>query len=383
MAEYIFKAFNPAEDVIGGKTKIKTFPIWTDSPTDVDTTGQGIMNVMWTSSLEIGTWESNYYYNIYNQDTISNINADPQFSIGFGTTQSVELDAISLGLGEEYAYSYPSKAVYSQFLSILEEKTISDPINGAFKIYPNINSTSLVNIEVAFIISAARARIKDRIELNTWQLMLSGSGGNSGSTMPLVNQTGSVAGAISVPIIIGDLNHFGGQSEFSMSNQISGSVGTQMGIFYPQRGVFILDAIKIYSYIGNGVPGYNPSNITGSLNYIPLASLNNFWEMLKNGTGIANESYFRARTTENVQSTHYFCRIKNYEYNYSTNPTWVSGSNNEILDEFYTEPRTFITTVGLYDGDSDSGQLVAVAKLSRPIPKDGESEALIKIRLDF
>jgi hypothetical protein len=93
--------------------------------------------------------------------------------------------------------------------------------------------------------------------------------------------------------------------------------------------------------------------------------------------------YFRARTTENVQSTHYFCRIKNYEFNYSTNPTWVSGSNNEILDDFYAEPKTFITTVGLYDGDSDSGQLVAVAKVSRPIPKDTETEALIKVKLDF
>lgn len=369
MAEYIYKAFNPAEDIIGGKAKLKTFPIWTDVPSDIDTNPESILSTMYTASAETGSWEANYYLNIYNDDADVNLNAEPQFSIAFATTQSVELQT---SLGEEYQYTYPSRAVYAQFLSILEESTISDT-SKFFRALPYVGATSYSDIPVAYVISIARARIKDRIELDTWQLNLSGSGGGvgSGRLLNLINETGSSAGVSSVPIIIGTLPDYTGTTG-------TGSYGTQMGIFYPQRGVFVLDAAKIHNYIGSAsAVSYNPTTVANSANYAPSASLNNFWELLKRG------EYFRARTTENVQSTHYFCRVKNYEFNYSTNPTWVSGSNNEILDEFYTEPRTFITTVGLYDGDSDSGQLVAVAKLSRPIPKDPESECLVKVRLDF
>ncbi len=378
MAEYIYKAFNPAEDIIGGKTKLKTFPIWSDRPTDVDTNPESILgtstNPMYTSSAETASWEGNYYYNIYNDDADVNLNAEPQFSIAFATTRSIQLET-QLGIGDEYKYTYPSRAIYAQFLSTLEQNTIANT-DKLFKIQPTPGDTSLSDIKVAYIISIARSRIKDKIELDTWQLNLSGSGKNSGSLLTLINATGSYIGAKSVPIVIGALEQV--ESEYTMSAQYTSSYGTQMGLFYPQHGVFILDAIKIHNYIGSCSAGYNPEDYTGSkLTYAPSSSLLNFWELLKKG------KYFRARTTENVQSTHYFCRIKNYEFNYSTNPTWVSGSNNEILDSFYTEPRTFITTVGLYDGDSDSGQLVAVAKLSRPIPKDAESEALIKVMLSF
>ncbi len=377
MAEYIFKKFNEQEDIIAGKSKLKTFPIWTDSPSDVDMNPESIMTDMWLMPSETSSWEGNYYYNVYNQNTDNNLNTEVQFSIAFATTQSVQLQT---DLGEEYKYTYPSRAVYAQFLSTLKQTSIANE-GEYFKIQPSPGVTTLEDIPVAYIISIARSRIKDRVELNTWQLNLSGSGAASGSTLCLINQTGSAVGAVSVPIIVGDLSKTLGvdqiESKYTMSAQISGAYGTQMGLFYPQHGVFILDAVKIHNFIGSASAGYNPQTVANDSTYAPSASLGNFWQLLKKG------AYFRARTTENVQSTHYFCRIKNYEFNYSTNPTWVSGSNNEILDEFYSEPRTFITTVGLYDGDADSGQLVAVAKLSRPIPKDGESECLVKVRLDF
>jgi len=361
MSEYTYKRFNQDEDVVSGKQKTKTFPIWSDSPSDADTNPESILTNFWTQSAEVSAWEGYYYYNLFGEDTASNANAPVQFSIAFGTTQSVLLQYADT----EYQYTYPSRAVYGQFLNILEEKSVSNT-DGYFE-RAITSSTSTYNMDVIYIISVARARIKDRVELDTWQLNLSGS---SGGFLNLINQTGSAAGVKVVNIISGQLSDFTGDIG-------SASYGDTFGLFYPERGVFVLDAVKIHQAIGAGVPGYNPSAVTGAANYAPSASLNNIWQMIDKG------SYFRARTTENVQSTHYFCRVKNYEFNYSTNPTWVSGSNNEILDDFYAEPKTFITTVGLYDGDSDSGQLVAVAKVSRPIPKDTETEALIKVMLSF
>lgn len=367
MAEYIFKSFNEQEDIIKGKSKLKTFPIWSDLPSDVDENPESILGEMFTSSLETGSWEANYYYNIYNQSTTTNLNAEPQFSIAFGTTQSIQLQ----GVEDEYKYAYPSRAVYSQFLNTLEEVSIRDTYFQKAGIHAD------VSMSVIYVISVARSRIKDRIELNTWQLNLSGSGAISGSILNLINASNYTTGQKSVPIIVGRLDDYTGPTG-------SSATGSEFGKFYPQHGIFILDAQKIHLFIGSSSAGFNPTTVANSGSYDPKQPLNNFWEMLKPAGGTSDYySYFRARTTENVQSTHYFCRIKNYEFNYSTNPTWVSGSNNDIVDDFYTEPRTFITTVGLYDGAGDSGEMVAVAKISRPIPKDTESEALIKVRLDF
>ena len=68
-------------------------------------------------------------------------------------------------------------------------------------------------------------------------------------------------------------------------------------------------------------------------------------------------------------------------YNHSQNPTYYSGSDNALaVPSFRTDPKSYITTVGLYN---DSNELLAVAKLSRPILKSTSREALIKVRLDF
>ena len=84
----------------------------------------------------------------------------------------------------------------------------------------------------------------------------------------------------------------------------------------------------------------------------------------------------------NLYSTAYFCRATNTEFNYSSNPTFVddqqrirvtSGSN--IL-----QTRTYVTTIGLYDANDD---LLAVAKVNKPITKSPDSEGIFRIRLDY
>jgi len=84
----------------------------------------------------------------------------------------------------------------------------------------------------------------------------------------------------------------------------------------------------------------------------------------------------------NLYSTIYFCRATNSEFNYSSNPTFVderkrirvtSGSN--IL-----QTRAYVTTVGLYDANDN---LLAVAKVNKPITKSPDNEAIFRIRLDY
>ena len=90
---------------------------------------------------------------------------------------------------------------------------------------------------------------------------------------------------------------------------------------------------------------------------------------------------FLARNSEKVTSTHYFVRIKNAEYNFSNNPSYTTGSDGLIQQStFIGDPKVYITTVGLY---SNQQELLAVAKLSKPLLKSFQREALIRVKLDF
>ena len=367
MANY--KIFNPQEDVVSGKQKLKVFPIWSDSPDDSDVNPESILRVFYTSSAELLEWESNYYYNIYSEDTASNANAPVQFSLSYGTSQSVAL----VHDDEEYQYTYPSRAVYGQHLSQIIQNSTSFR---SFYRDTSASSTTPYYMKAVYFIDISRARLKDGIELSTWQLNLSGSGGVSGSLLTLINPTTVEEGDEMVSVVTGDLSDYTGKVSTAIE-------GDPIGALFPERGLFVLDAMKIHNYI-NSASTFNPNVMSGSpgdsgfpTTYSPSSSLYPLHQLISKGL------YFRARTREMVQTTNYFCRAKNYEFNYSTNPTWVTGSTNEIIDEFYEDPKTFITTVGLYDGEGESGQLVAVAKLSRPIPKSSDTEALIKVQLSF
>lgn len=124
----------------------------------------------------------------------------------------------------------------------------------------------------------------------------------------------------------------------------------------------------------------------------------NYQNFLKLYNALSFGKKFECRSTEIVPSKHYFIRIKNTDFNYSNNPSFVyqgfeartlASRSNADLDNylgrirhegFIEDPRVYITTIGLYNNDNE---LVAVAKMSRPILKTFDSEALIKVKLDF
>ena len=142
-------------------------------------------------------------------------------------------------------------------------------------------------------------------------------------------------------------------------------------------GILILNGLALNASASfNTVSG---SNIAGD----------NAWKLFTSISGAMaygksfslSELAFAARNEEAVVSTHYFVRIKNGEYNFSNNPSYVSGSLGDLAQAtFVLDPKTYITTIGMYN---NSQELLAVAKLSKPILKSFQSEALIKVKLDF
>jgi hypothetical protein len=90
---------------------------------------------------------------------------------------------------------------------------------------------------------------------------------------------------------------------------------------------------------------------------------------------------FTLNSQESVTSDFIFVRPRSSEFNYSENPSFVTGSTGEVLySSFINNPQVYITTVGMYN---DANELLAVAKLSRPLLKDFTKEALIRVKLDF
>ena len=87
------------------------------------------------------------------------------------------------------------------------------------------------------------------------------------------------------------------------------------------------------------------------------------------------------QSEEIITSNYVFVRARNAEFNYSQNPTFIDSTTGGVrFTDFISAPQTFITTVGLYN---DNGDLLAVAKLSKPLKKDFTKEALIRVKLDF
>ena len=92
---------------------------------------------------------------------------------------------------------------------------------------------------------------------------------------------------------------------------------------------------------------------------------------------ISNISF---NNTVELNSTVYFCRANHNEFNYSSNPTYITGSKIRVKNVSTDAPVSYITTVGLYSADNE---LLAVAKLSEPLKKDPTNEITLRVRLDY
>jgi hypothetical protein len=157
----------------------------------------------------------------------------------------------------------------------------------------------------------------------------------------------------------------------------SGSAGdTGVGVVFYQAGIALVTASVFYG-CGDEFQGSLVSDIGEPRNV----------EMCLTGAAIsASCDVFRHRintlsfnNTTEINSTIYFCRAPHNKYNYSSNPTYTSGSKIRVKNVASDSPVAYITTVGLYN---EQNELLAVAKLSEPLRKDPTNEITIRVRTD-
>jgi hypothetical protein len=328
-------------DKVAGQISIVSSGMWSG--------GVGTLNSFYTSSTQSGS-TGQYYLDAYQGVVGSDATASIQFSAAYGNfagSGSKTGDA-------DYA---ASKAIYRQFRNLLlPQSTNYFLLNGPA-------GTETTESKEIFAISVNRSRLKEKMDPGNWELQLSGSA-TDGDRLHLIDDSG----ATSDPTVKNTTREF---------NIISGSIVSgavvkpttdiTYGKFYPETGVIILDVIACGGatfFSGYATPTNSDSNNT-----------QRFYHAISGG------AYFASRREESIRSTHYFCRVKHDMYNHSQNPTYFTASDNQLtVPSFRTDPQSYITTVGLYNG---SNELLAVAKLSRPVLKSSSREALIKVRLDF
>jgi hypothetical protein len=129
-----------------------------------------------------------------------------------------------------------------------------------------------------------------------------------------------------------------------------------------------------------GVIVLNASGTLSPYIQVPNQATSSVYNQNKLYNSIVAGANFQAQSQEVISSRYFFTRIKNSEFNYTSNPSIIDDNGNLLYTTLINNPQTYITTVGMYN---DNNELVAVAKLSKPLTKDFTKEALIRIKLDY
>jgi hypothetical protein len=327
---------------------------------------------IFTSSVQVASSAGNYYINTYNTATSESI----QFAIAYGN----EFGSGSLVYNTAVDGKSPTGTIWGQW----QDLVLGDE-NARF-VFGAITSSEF------FALPMERARYKDSLFLGSLSLTLSGSSGS---------------------ITITDNSNYVTAVQFCEAGRvfqlISGSTGVRAataacftpdgysknsgsyGWLLPDIGTILLNPMALADFAVSGGIGlaysgsYKWSNQVGiasgsaTPNVSPNVSL--FKSLSGSLSTLGTYADFYLNSQESITSDFIFVRPRSSEFNYSENPSFISGSTGEVLyPSFINNPQTYITTVGLYN---DNNELLAVAKLSRPLPKDFTKEALIRVKLDF
>jgi hypothetical protein len=352
-----FKTLDPQDFLVSADSI--TAPCWTNYSNPILS--------LYTSSVQVAGTSGNYYLNVYNSDPSTDSSAEIQFNIAYGNANgsgSLLYDAGINGLS-------PTRTVYGQFRNL-----IYGDENTSFSF-----STITPTPNDFYAITVDRARFKESLFPGTLTLTLySASRQITLTDDSLTTTTVSYCDAGRVYNIIS------GSNGVATSNNALGAINTGMtvsgsyGLFLPDIGTIILNAAALdLPFVSGGI----------ALNTLRTSNVNvaNPTRLYSTGSrtrGLTTGSYtssFSLNSNETITSDFVFCRARNAEFNYTENPSFISGSTGAVLyDLFINSPTTYITTVGLYN---DSNELLAVAKLSKPLKKDFTKEALIRVKLDF
>jgi hypothetical protein len=347
----IYKRFGEF-DKVNAKVEVVTTGLWSG-----DT---GSLTSVFTSSTQVAADSGDYYFNIYDKNPATDTSAEVQFGVAYGHVNGS--GSVSLANSDDALLA--TKATYAQYKSVLLDPTDSKfSFENGSGVATDSNSIYAINLN--------RARYREKMDAGNWSLKLTGASG----TFTFIDDSGKKfgdtlgkAGRV-FKVVSGSLN-LGTENDATV-NTTTASNNEGYGLFYPDRGIIILNPSALQDTVGSVDGG----SLVGNEGVTTEAKNH---ERLYQAINAGGD--FQARRTENVSTQHFFVRATNREFNYSNNPTYVNTNGTFAETSFETDPRSYITTVGLMN---DANEMIAVAKTSQPIEKSFDKEVLIKVKLSF
>jgi len=330
-------------------------------PTDLVVSSDSITAPAWSNNVTTLTsfflpTVSSSYVDVYDGAVTS-----PSASIQFSVAYAHKLGSGSLPLNSLVPGNSPTRVLYGEYRNLIYGDAESLVSFGT----GNTDSIDMIIIQVD------RNRYKEALFPGTFNLRLTGTG-----TINLTDNSRDVS----------TITYVDGGRVFDI---ISGSNGTAInspllagapakgytpsgsyGLFLPDMGLIILNPRALSLTTGGIQTNFTATNTVATMN------ANNAIIT----SAISSGGSFQLNSQETISSNYIFVRIKNGDYNYTTNPSFITGSGDLIYTNFINSPQTYPTSVGLYN---DNNELLAVAKLSKPLTKDFTKEALIRVKLDW
>ncbi len=345
-----FKRFDPDDFLISADSI--TAGCWTNNAPS--------LTEFHTSSVQASSTSGNYYLSVY-QTGSTQVGAEVQFNIAFGDSAGSGSVLYDSGINGK---SYTS-TVFGQWQNIV----LGDEDNNF--VYGGVTPTT----QSFYALSVDRSKFKGNLFPGTLDLRIFSS---SNFTLRLTDNSNDVstvtfneAGRV-FQIVSGSNGKAIGSSPSPSDAVANGMTASgSYGFFLPDVGAIILNAAALDLHGSNGGAGLGTLRQSNTANNNPGLL---FSRINQGGNFLLNSQ-------ENITSDFVFVRARNSEFNYSSNPSFISGSTGEVLyNDFINAPQTFISSIGMYN---DSNELLAVAKLSKPLKKDFTKEALVRVKLDF
>lgn len=330
-----FKRLDPQDFVVSADSITST--LWSDA--------QPTLTTFYTSSTQEAGSSGDYYLSIY-QTASADTMAAVQFDIAYGNKQGSGSVAYNSGV----VGKSPTSTIYGQYRTMVLGDENTDFTFGDF------TSTDFIAMPIE------RARYKEGLFPGSLNLTLT----NGSNTLHITDNSKDVSSITFVDSgrkfeLVSGSN---GAAYSGTGYSDSGSYGWML----PDIGVLLLNPSAVSHSIGLDFTSSWVNTSNGEVN-------TNTFDVISDGAS------FKLNSQETITSDFVFVRARNAEFNYSENPSYISGSTGEVLyDEFINSPQSYITTVGMYNDNND---LLAVAKLSKPLLKDFTKETLVRVKLDF
>ena len=255
--------------------------------------------------------------------------------------------------------------------------------------------TGGTKIDEAYFVNFTRLLAKDEIKKGSFSLTLGISNGTGLSayaspfaqTLTITDKSGSTGYKVNSPagdygILFATGSATGAKNAVDATGLIAVDRGyAKVGLIYYQAGIAVISSSVFGSLLSSSVS--MSARSTGTTPVLSASVNGNFISSSISGActdfrhRIQNISF---NNTTELNSTVYFCRADNTDFNYSSNPTYLSSSKMVVKNNSQDVPISYVTSVGMYSADNE---LLAVAKLSEPLKKDPTTEFTVRVRLDY